>query len=122
MVTWRSSIDSSRAAWVLGEARLISSPTTMLAKIDPGLNSKSPHRAVDRPGQRLGQHRLADPGDVLDQDVPLGEQGDEGQADDLGFALDDALDIGPDLVEGGGQIVHTADIGPGGGHRTGSFP
>ena len=26
----------------LGEARLISSPSTMLAKIAPGLNSKSP--------------------------------------------------------------------------------
>src|ERR671912_256222 len=41
-VTCRSSMDSSRAAWVLGEARLISSPRTMLAKIAPGLNSKSP--------------------------------------------------------------------------------
>ena len=39
--TCRSSMDSSRADWVLGEARLISSPTTMLAKIPPGLNSKS---------------------------------------------------------------------------------
>jgi len=40
-LTCRSSIDSSKADWVLGEARLISSPTTMLAKIAPGLNSKS---------------------------------------------------------------------------------
>ena len=40
-LTWRSSIDSSRADWVFGEARLISSPTTMLAKMPPGLNSKS---------------------------------------------------------------------------------
>ena len=40
-LTWRSSIDSSSADWVFGEARLISSPTTMLAKIPPGLNSKS---------------------------------------------------------------------------------
>lgn len=30
---------SSSADWVLGEARLISSPTTMLAKIAPGRNS-----------------------------------------------------------------------------------
>ena len=30
---------SSRADWVLGEARLISSATTMLAKIGPGRNS-----------------------------------------------------------------------------------
>ena len=40
-LTWRSSIDSSSADWVLGDARLISSPTTMLAKMPPGLNSKS---------------------------------------------------------------------------------
>ena len=40
-VTWRSSMHSSSADWVLGEARLISSPTTMLAKIAPGLNSNS---------------------------------------------------------------------------------
>ena len=32
---------SSKADWVLGDARLISSPSTMLAKIAPGLNSKS---------------------------------------------------------------------------------
>ena len=40
-VTWRSSMDSSSADWVLGEARLISSPSTMLANTGPGLNSKS---------------------------------------------------------------------------------
>jgi len=38
--TWCSSIDSSRADWVLGEARLISSPSTMLAKMGPGLKTK----------------------------------------------------------------------------------
>src|SRR5437868_11040183 len=41
MVTWRSSMDSRRADWVFGDARLISSPTTMLANTAPGLNSKS---------------------------------------------------------------------------------
>ena len=40
-VTCRSSMHSRRADWVLGEARLISSPTTMLAKIPPGRNSNS---------------------------------------------------------------------------------
>ena len=40
-VTWPSSIDSSSALWVFGEARLISSPTTTLAKTAPGRNSKS---------------------------------------------------------------------------------
>jgi hypothetical protein len=32
---------SSIADWVFGDARLISSPTTMLANTPPGLNSKS---------------------------------------------------------------------------------
>ena len=36
MVAWRSSMHSSRLDWVLGEARLISSARTMLAKIGPG--------------------------------------------------------------------------------------
>ena len=40
-VTCRSSMHSSSADCVLGEARLISSPTTMLAKIPPGRNSNS---------------------------------------------------------------------------------
>ena len=39
-VTCRSSMHSSSADWVLGEARLISSPTTTLAKTPPGRNSK----------------------------------------------------------------------------------
>ena len=38
-VTWASSMHSSIAAWVFGLARLISSPTTMFAKIPPGRNS-----------------------------------------------------------------------------------
>ena len=40
-VTWRSSMHSNSADWVFGEARLISSPTTMFAKTGPGLNSNS---------------------------------------------------------------------------------
>ena len=38
-VTCPSSITSSRADWVLGEARLISSARTMLANTGPGWNS-----------------------------------------------------------------------------------
>jgi hypothetical protein len=41
-VTRPSSITSSRAAWVLGEARLISSASTMVWKIGPGWKSKVP--------------------------------------------------------------------------------
>src|SRR5690606_17089677 len=41
MVTWRSSITSKRAAWVLAGARLISSMSTMLENMGPALNSNS---------------------------------------------------------------------------------
>ena len=41
-VTCPSSITSSSAAWVFGEARLISSASTMSWKIGPGWNSKLP--------------------------------------------------------------------------------
>ena len=108
---------SSRADWVLGEARLISSPTTMLAKTPPGRNSnwrvswlktETPvtsegsrsgvnwmraHRAVDAAGQRLAELGLADAGHVLDEEVALGEQHDQGGVDDVGLARDDALDV-----------------------------
>ena len=55
-VTWRSSMDSSRADCVFGDARLISSPTTMFAKMPPGLNSKSPRcwLNTDTPVTSLG--------------------------------------------------------------------
>jgi hypothetical protein len=40
-VTWRSSMASSSADCVLGDARLISSPTTRWANTAPGRNSNS---------------------------------------------------------------------------------
>ena len=43
--------------------------------------------------RRLGQQRLADAGHVLDKQVPLGQQGDESQTDDLGLAQKDAGDV-----------------------------
>ncbi len=41
-VTWRWDMASSSADWVLGEARLISSARTMLAKMGPRRSSKLP--------------------------------------------------------------------------------
>ena len=61
------------------------------------------HRAVDRPRERLGEHRLADAGDVLDQQVALGEHHRDGQPDDVALALDDALDGPPDAGRRVGQ-------------------
>ncbi len=100
-VTWRSSMASSSADCVLGEARLISSPTTMLAKTPPGRNSNSrvswlkTETPVTSEGSRSGvnwmrrtvesmlraralaQLGLADAGDVLDEEVTLRQQHDE---------------------------------------------
>src|ERR1035441_7493417 len=42
LVTWRSSIASRSAAWVLAGARLISSASSVSVKIGPGRNSKVP--------------------------------------------------------------------------------
>ena len=121
MVACRSSMHSSRLDWVLGEARLISSASTMLAKMGPGRNSNSPRLlvedahagdvagkqvgreldpgelAVDGAGQGFGEKRLADAGEVLDDDVPAGQEGDDAGADDLLLAEDDRADAGRDL-------------------------
>lgn len=43
---------------------------------------------MDGHGQALGQERLADARGVLDQEVPPGQQGDDGEGDGLGLALD----------------------------------
>ena len=51
--------------------------------------------ALQRAGQRLGQRRLADAGHILQQHVPLAQEGDQQQIDDLLFPHDDAADIGP---------------------------
>src|SRR5262249_54604642 len=48
---------------------------------------------VEAAGQGLGQQRLADARDVLDEQVPLAEQGDEGHADDFRLAEEDAGDV-----------------------------
>ena len=51
-----------------------------------------PHGAVDRPGQRLGQHGLAHRGHVLDEQVPLGQQHRERELDGIPLTFDDGLD------------------------------
>jgi hypothetical protein len=91
---------SSRPDWVLGDARLTSSTMTTLAKIGPGAELEAvlalvvDVRADDVGGQqvggaldarelevhrareRAGERRLADAGQVLDEDVALGEERD----------------------------------------------
>ncbi len=50
-------------------------------------------RAADRRRDRLGQRGLADAGDVLDEEVALGEEAHEREVHLLALALDDALDV-----------------------------
>ena len=49
--------------------------------------------AADRARDRLGQDRLADAGDVLDQDVTAAEQGDEHEEHFVPLADDHSLDV-----------------------------
>ena len=44
---------------------------------------------------------LPTPGHVLDQDVPLGQQGHDGQLDDLGLAQDDRPDVLQQAIDEG---------------------
>ena len=104
-VTACSSIASSRPDCMRGVARLNSSSTTALANSGPGMNSSgrrlgfvgldllADHAdrgqvlgaldarvvAADRPGDDLGERRLADAGNVLDEQVPGGEQAAQGK-------------------------------------------
>jgi hypothetical protein len=49
--------------------------------------------AAERSGDAFGQHGLAHPGDVLDQEVPLGEQSGDGQFHLAAFAEDHERDV-----------------------------
>src|SRR3546814_5816694 len=58
----------------------------------------------------LGHDRLGDAGDVLQQDVPLAEPGDQHLDDLLAFADDDLLDIGDDPPAHGGNVDRRAGL------------
>jgi hypothetical protein len=63
-------------------------------------------RAVHRARQRLGQLGLADSGNVLDEQVTLGEQDHDRQPDGLRLAVDDPLDVRRDPATGLADHVH----------------
>ena len=122
-VTWRSSIASSSADCVFGDARLISSASTTLANTaarpelevvagtvpdrraghvrrqEVGRELDAPPRAADRLGDGLGERRLADAGHVLDQEVTLGEQTHEREVDRAPLALEHQFDLAGERVE-----------------------
>ncbi len=62
-------------------------------------------RAVDGPGQRLGQRGLADAGHVLDQQVAFGQHGDQRDPHHLRLADQHLLDVGGDALNGAVQSV-----------------
>ncbi len=61
-------------------------------------------RPPDGTGQCLGQLGLAHPGHVLQQQVPLGQQDDQGGLDHLGLALDDLGDVAPQSLGDGRDV------------------
>ena len=70
-----------------------------------GVNWMRCHVPADRAGDRLRQRRLADAGDVLDEEVALGEQAHEREVDRLALALDHALDVVEQGVEQSGRTT-----------------
>ena len=144
-VTWPSAMASSSADCVFGEARLISSPSTMLAKTGPGRNSNASVAAVphgdadDVGGQQVGgeldaaerrsrpsaasalaRRGLADAGHVLEQEVALGDEAEQRQVDDVGLALDDPADVGGDGAEQLGERRRRSARSPGWSRRCSS--
>ena len=49
--------------------------------------------SADRDGHRLGEHRLADTGDVLDEEVPRRQDGRRGGDDGVRRAEDDSAQV-----------------------------
>jgi hypothetical protein len=96
---------SSRALWVFGVARLISSASINWAKTGPGRKAELAALAIvdrnagdvgrqqiagelnarelqtEQAGQRMGQRRLAHTGQILDQQMSAGQQAGQGLAD-----------------------------------------
>ena len=70
---------------------------------------------VDRTGQGFGQHRLADAGHVLDEQVPAGEEHRRGHPDDVRLALDHLLDVASHSVSRRDDVDARAAAGSGGG-------
>ena len=64
-------------------------------------------RSVDRVGQGAGQHGLAEPGGILDEHVPAGEERRDRQAHHVVLAEDHAGDIVDERVE---ALQHAAPL------------
>ena len=67
-------------------------------------------RGRDRARQRLGEGRLADARDILDEEVTFGEEADEGERDLLALALDHALDVVQQRLEELGDLREVGSL------------
>ena len=131
-VTLCSCIASSRADCVLGVARLISSASTIWAKIGPGwkLKTRLPSRRladdvgaddvrrhqvgreldavelqVEHLAERAHQQRLAQAGHAFEQGVAADEQAGQDAVDDVGVADDDLADLAVDPAVGLAELA-----------------
>ncbi len=137
-VTWRSCIASSKAAWVLGGVRLISSARTRLAKIGPCTkrSSRAPRLTVfvehlgagdvaghqvgreldaseierERLRQRMHHQRLRQPGHAFQDAVSAGEDGHQQLLDDVVLADDLPGHLLADLIVGFAQLFQFGQI------------
>ena len=137
-VTRCSCIASSSAACVLGGVRLISSASTMLAKIGPGVNTRCRRPVVrivlDDVGARdvarhqvrreldareleiehlrdgVDQQRLGEARHADDQAVAAGEQRQQHELDHVLLADDQLVQLGDDLVASGLEPVGERDV------------
>src|SRR5680860_299635 len=64
----------------------------------------APYGAVDRFGEGLGKHRLADAGDIFDQQMPLCEQHDKCHLGSLGLPVDHGIDVVQDPFRSGMEV------------------
>ena len=67
-----------------------------------GRELQTGERPADRAREGLDRERLGDAGDALEQDVALGEQGDQHPLDQAVLTDDDALDLEQDPLQPGG--------------------
>src|SRR5439155_13019163 len=65
---------------------------------------------VDRSGDSAGEHRLADAGDVLDEEVDPPEQGAHGEFDGFTFAGDDAFDGVDHRIHRSGRLSEIHEV------------
>ena len=110
--------DRARLEDELAAGRVVDARAEDVRGEQVGRELEPAERAVDARGQGPGQQRLAHARDVLDQDVPLGQQRHDGQLDDLGLAQDDRPDVLQEPVAA--ATCSSSTVGGGRSRRSGA--